>query len=290
MVVLQFLPQVIVSGLTMGSIYALMALGFHLVFATTRVLNFAYGTMVVLGGLFAYSLLTVAKLNVALALIVVLLGAVVVGYCFQRLAARPLASGSMGQQIMGLVVVASIVENTYALIWGKEVLPVPAFSGTQPLLIAGAALQPQVLWVIGVTLAAFALIGTMLHTTLLGRALRATASNPLGAKVVGIRHSRMIAYSYLITTVVAMLAGAVVSPIIFAGGFVAMELTVKGFTASVLGGLTSLTGALIGGLALGLIEASLAMAVSSGYREALVMGLLLVVLLTRPEGLLGKHH
>lgn len=288
--IMQFLPQILVSGLTAGSIYALVALGFHLVYATTRMLNFAYGTMVVLGGLLAYSLLTTAKLGVSVALPAVALGGLAVGYGFHRLAARPLESGNMVQQILGLVVVASVIETTYSLIWGKDVLPVPAFSGTQPISVIGASLQPQVLWVIGVCVAAFVIVRTVLNTTLLGRALRATASNPLGAKVVGIRHTRVTLYSYLISTVLAMLAGAVISPIFLAGGYQAMAITVKGFTASIVGGLSSLVGALVGGLAIGLLEAGLAVAVGSGFREAIMMGLLLLVLLVRPEGLFGKPH
>lgn len=284
------LVQLLVTGLGMGGIYALMALGFHLIYVASRTLNFAYGSTVVLGGLVALALLVGLKLPLGAVFVLVMVLGWLFGLAFNRLVVLPLRDANAGAIIIGLFAAGIVIENGYAVAGGKLAMPFPSFSGETPLMFFGTAINSQNLWIIGISLAiAFGVKG-MLSLTSIGRAMRASANNPFAARLVGISQPSIYAYAFGMATCIAFVAGTIVAPITFAGGFMAMPFNMKGFTGAILGGLTSPMGAVAGGFLFGVLESLVAGLVTSTYSDVLMMGILVGMLLLRPEGLFGTQE
>lgn len=280
--------QITVAGLTTGAIYALMALGFHLVFVTARTLDFAYGAVVVMGGLVAYSLVVELGLSLPLVLVFVTLFGGAVGYGVSTAIIWPLRDRPPAAQVISLLAAGLVVENVAAVIWGKDSLPFPPFTSDAPVFILGAAVNPQSFWVIGLSLLALTASNVFLYGTRLGRVLRATANDPFAARLMGINVKNMYGVAFATSLGLGTLGGTIISPITFAGGYFALPLTVKGFTASILGGIETPFGAVMGGFLLGLIEAYMAGLVTTSYMGAISMAILLLILLLRPEGLFSS--
>lgn len=281
----------LISGIMVGGIYALMALGFHIIYAATKILNFAHGVFVLLGGLLALSLIEKLHLNFFLVLGIILVGGWVFGVLFNRVVIEPIKFAGHGIQIICLLAVSMVLENTAALIWGKEPLPFPPFPGTERLIrIGGVSIQPQGLWII--LLALLGLLGTqlLLKKTMIGKAIRATADNTVAARLMGIDIRFTYSVAFGIALCLGSLAGMIVSPITFAGGYIAIPMTIKGFTASVLGGMAGSTSSILGGFLLGIMESLTAGLISTAYKEAIIMSLLLICLLVRPQGLFSTGH
>jgi len=282
------LLQITVAGLTTGAIYALMALGFHLVFVTARTLDFAYGAVVVMGGLVAYSLVVEWSLPLPLVLILVTLFGGAVGLGVSTAIIWPLRDRHPAAQVISLLAAGLVVENVAAVIWGKDSLPFPPFTSDTPIFILGAAVNPQSFWVIGLSLSALIASNLILYKTRLGRVLRATANDPFAARLMGINVKNMYGVAFATSLGLGTLGGTIISPITFAGGYFALPLTVKGFTASILGGIGTPFGAVMGGFLLGFIEAYMAGLITTSYMGAISMAILLVILLLRPEGLFSS--
>src|SRR5512142_387538 len=254
--------QLVVAGLTMGSVYALVALGYHVILAATRAINFAQGDQVVLGGLVALTLLTALHLP----LWVAILGTIIV---------------SIG--------VSYLLFHGEGVIWGREAKAFPVFSGRENDVVdlLGAKVLVQSFWsfaLLGITLVLFYFF---FNRTIYGKAIKAASTNPLAAQLVGISPNQMKGYSVALASGLAALAGMMIAPFTLAGGAIAPFIGIKGFAGAVVGGLDSPVGVVAGGLIVGLVEAFAAGLLSSGYRDPVVFGLLLVMLLIRPSGLFG---
>lgn len=275
--------QYVASGLVVGGIYALVGLGFVIVFGVTRIVNFAQGEMVAVGALTAASLTARGfALPVACAAAVVA-GALTAGMV-QRVALRPLRHAT---PLAALIVTigASIAVRGLALVgWGTDPYAVPAFTPGPPVQVAGAVIVRQGLWVLAVAGAVFAGLGYFFNRTYAGAALRACAANPRGARLVGMRVERMALGAFVLAGAVGAIAGAVVAPITYATYDMGLLLGLKGFVAAVLGGLTSAPGAIVGGFALGLAESLAAGLVSSAYKDAVAFVVLIVVCLAQVAG------
>jgi branched-chain amino acid transport system permease protein len=179
-----------------------------------------------------------------------------------------------------------VLENTAALIWGKEPLPFPPFPGSEHLIrIRGVTIQPQSLWILFLALLGLFATYIVLKKTMIGKAIRATADNSMAARLMGIDIRFTYSVAFGIALSLGTLAGMIVSPVTFAGGYVAIPMTIKGFTASVLGGMAGSTSSILGGFLLGIMESLTAGLISTAYKEAIIMSLLLVCLLVRPQGL-----
>ena len=281
----QFL-QYIFSGITSGSIYALTALGFTLVFNATQIINFAQGQLVMLGGLVAISMH-----NGGLPLWACFVGAVVivalVAAAFEEMAIRPLLNKGVLAQIIATVGAAFAIETAAMIIWGREKLTLPAFTGEEPIGVAGATIVPQTLWVVGLTLVIVVALQFFYRRSLFGKAVRACAVNPTAARLQGISYRRVVLFSFALSGAISAAAGVMITPVSFMGYSSGALLGLKGFAAATLGGMGNPVGAVVGGFALGILEALGVGLVSAGYKDAIAFVILLLVLFLRPAGLLG---
>jgi branched-chain amino acid transport system permease protein len=282
------LLQSLLSGLTLGAIYALVALGFAIIYNASHVINFAQGEFVMIGGMAAAAFID-SGLPLPLSVLFSVTLATLVGLLLEKLAVEP-ARGAPVVTLIIITIGASILLRGLAtLVWDKRIHPLPAFSGEAPIVIAGATLLPQTLWVLGTTLAAVAGLGWFLNRTLLGKALLAVSHNRLAAQLVGISVRRVLAVSFGLSAALGALAGVLIAPISFTAWDVGVMLGLKGFAAAMLGGIGSGPGAIAGGLALGLIEALGAGYLSSAYKDVFAFIVLLAALVFLPNGLAGRR-
>ena len=281
----QFL-QYVFSGITSGSVYALTALGFTLVFNATQVINFAQGQLVMLGGMSAVSLY-----RAGVPLWGCFLGGVaivsVLAVMFERAAVRPLLHKGILAQVIATVAASFVLETLAMLIWGRDAVGLPPFSGDKPLAVAGATVVPQTLWVVGLTVAIVSALQVFYRSSLFGKAVRACSVDATAARLQGISYSRVVTFSFALTGAISAAAGVMITPISFMSYHSGSLLGLKGFAAATLGGLGSPLGAVLGGYLLGLVEALGVGLVSAGYKDAIAFVILLLVLFLRPAGLLG---
>jgi branched-chain amino acid transport system permease protein len=284
--------QYIAGGLTAGAIYALVALGFSIVYHASHAVNFAQGEFVMIGGMSAVSLVALG-LPLWAAVPLAIVAAVVVGLLVQRLALERAQAGGQADVVTLIIItigVALFLRGLAQLVWDKRIHSLPAFSGSEPLALGGATVLPQSLWVlVGAALAVLAL-GWFFNRTLAGKAMRATAINPLAARLMGISTRSVMRVSFALAAALGALGGVLTAPITFTSYDVGVMLGLKGFAAAMLGGLGSFGGAVIGGLLLGLIEALAAGFVSSAYKDAIAFVVILAVLFFMPGGLVGARH
>jgi branched-chain amino acid transport system permease protein len=285
----EFFLQFLFSGLTRGSIYALVGIGFAIVFNASRVINFAQGEFVMLGGMLtAAALGPRLALPLALAAPLAIVATAAVGLALQRFAVAP-ARGAGVVAVVIITIGASIfLRGAVEVLLGKNDFTVPRFSAAETLTLGGAALQTQTLWVLGGLAAVVAGLKWFFDATRLGKAMLAAAHNPLAAALVGIDVGRMVLLAFGLSAALGALAGALTAPITITRYDVGIALGLKGFAAAILGGLGNPFGAVAGGLALGIAEAMAGGYVSSAYQDAVAFLILLAVLFVRPSGLFGR--
>ncbi len=279
------LLQYLISGLTNGAIYALIALGFVIIYHATTIINFAQGEMVMLGALCAISIYHhYPSLPVAFVGGVVLV--TIVGILFERLALRPVRDPNPLTLIIITVGGAVFLKGVAMILWGKEAYSLPSFSGDTPFHLGGATLLPQNLWVMGLTALVLLALESFFRLTLTGKAMRACAYNPRAARLVGISQSRMVLLSFALAAALGAGAGILIAPLTLGVYDMGTMVGLKGFCAAILGGLGSSFGGVLGGLILGVAESLATGLISSGYRDAVAFFILLLVLFIRPQGLI----
>ncbi len=281
------LMQFAVSGVTAGSIYALVALGFTLVFNATGIINFAQGQFVMLGGLIATTFANTLGWPLALAVVVAIVLTTAIGAAMEALTIRPMRGRSVFTLIMITLGMSIIFEAAALLIWGTDPIFLPSFSGDSPISFFGATLQPQMLWVLGGAIVAMAALQAFYRYTIFGQAMLACSINADGAASVGINRGRMVMVAFSLAAALGALGGVLIAPITSTSYSIGLLMALKGFSAAIIGGMGSSLGAVIGGIGLGLAEAFGTGLISSGYKDAIALGLLIVFLVFRPEGLLG---
>lgn len=281
------LGQIVISGLANGALYAFVGLGFSLISRSTGIINFAQGDFAMLGAVLAGSMVSV-DIPLILAVPISVLVCGLVGGGLHILAIQRAERANMAQLIIMTIGFAILIQGAVTWGWGSDPISVPAFTGSDPINLFGVTILPQQLWLVGTLGLVSILMWLFFHRTVLGLALRAGASNPMGAAFVGINHRRLGAYSFVAGGLLGGLGGAVWAPIAFAQVDIGIALGLKGFTAAALGGFGTTFGPIAGGLIFGLVESLAAGLISSAYTDAISFGLLLVVLLVRPQGLLGK--
>jgi len=281
--------QAFFGGLTAGSIYAMIALGFTLVYRSTTVINFAHGEFVMLGALLAISGVATFKLPLAVSVLLAVALSGVIGVAFERLMVDPVRSQPPFVLILITLGASALFRGVAMVVWGKDALPLPAFTGGQPIEVAGASLLPQVVWIVAGTALTVALLSYFLNRTIWGKALRACAENPHAAGLVGIDVPKMIRLSFLISAAIGGLAGVLITPVTtmdFQAGFL---LAMKGLTGAIIGGLDRVSGVVVGAILLGLIESFSAVFISSLMKDAVAFLILIVVLYLWPQGILGQR-
>jgi len=281
------LAQFVISGLTTGSIYALIALGFCIVHNATGIVNFTQVDFVTLGGLLMYTLLLGLGLPLPLAFVLGVIGVSGVGALLERLAIRPSRSKAVLILIFITIGVSILMRGTFKILWGKSQMAVPSFSGESPLIILRAAVLPQSIWIFAITIVVVAVLHVFFTRTRVGKAMRATSFNPRAAALMGVNVNRMILFSFALSGALGAVAGIIIVPITTLSYDVGVMLGLKGFAAAVMGGYGNSLGAVIGGLLLGVIESVGAGVISSQYKDVIAFAILLLVLFVKPGGLLG---
>jgi branched-chain amino acid transport system permease protein len=275
----------LVSGLTMGAVYALVAVGFFLIASVARTLNFAHGSFVVLGGLISYSVIVSWGGSPWAAAGVLLLLSPLFGVLLNRTIILPLSKRPPGASIIALLTAGFLIDNVAILIWGKDPLPFPSFVPDLSISLGTIFITGDALVVLLGTVIMLIACYLFLERTMLGKAIRAVGDNRLASSLVGINDRRVQDLAVCIAVGLAMIGGFLIAPINYAGGILVIAITVKGFTAMVLGGTRSFWGPVTGGVLLGLMEAGISRYLSSGYREIIIMSFLLLILLLAPQGL-----
>lgn len=280
--------QFVFSGLTSGAIYAMVAIGFGVVHNTMGIVNFTQVDFVSLGGMLLFGALASAKLPLAVALPAAVAGVILTGALVEFMGLRPSRSRNHLVLIFLTIGLSIVLRGAIKKIWGKTSLAVPPLAGETPLTVLGASIMPQAVWILLITALAIILLVLFFGKTTTGLAMRAVASNPTAAAVVGLRVPRVRTLSFALAGALGGLAGALVTPITTLRYDVGVLLGLKGFSAAILGGFGSFPGAIVGGISLGLLESLGAAYVSSAWKDAIAFLVLLFVLFVRPHGLMGR--
>jgi branched-chain amino acid transport system permease protein len=285
---LQDFIQFLFAGLTSGAIYAMVAVGFGVVHNTMGIVNFTQVDFVSLGGMLLYAALRGARLPAYAALPLAVAGVTLVGALVEFLGLRPSRSRNHLVLILLTIGLSVVLRGAMTQLWGKNSLAVPPLTGETPLRVLGATIMPQAVWILLITALAIVLLVLFFRRTAAGLAMRAVASNPTAAAVVGLRVRRVRTLSFALAGALGGLAGVLVTPITTLRYDVGVLLGLKGFAAAILGGFGSFPGAIVGGLCLGLLESLGAAYVSSAWKDTIAFLVLLLVLFIRPSGLAGK--
>jgi len=281
----QFL-QFLFSGITVGATYALAALGFTLIYNASNVINFAQGEFIMLGGMLVFYFLQ-AGLPMPVAILLAIAIPAAVGMLLEKFTIEPARDADVVTLII-ITIGASLAIRGVIQVWlGKGTHSYPAFSGNDPILIGGATLLPQSLWVLGITALVVVALWYFFSRTLAGKAILATSCNPLAAKLVGVNTQWVLLVSFALSAALGAIGGVLLTPITLTSYDVGILLGLKGFVAVVVGGLGSGLGAVIGGLLVGVIEAMAAGYISSAYKDAVPFVLILVILFFLPRGIFG---
>ncbi len=280
--------QYLLSGITKGSIYAVVAIGFNLIYSATGVLNFAQGEFVMLGGMVAVTLAHFVPLPVAIAgaLVIVALA----GCLLEVVFFRKLRRHSVLHLIIITMGLSILIQEAALHIWDEKVRSLPYFTGNEvsSVRFLGAAISPQVLWVLGSMSVTVVLLHIFLKYTLPGRAMRACSSQPEAAMLAGINIPNLRTLAFGLSAGIGALAGCVISPITMTHYEMGAPLAIKGFAAAIVGGLGNPMAAVLGGLLVGVLEAFSVSRLPAAYNDVSAFAVLLLVLFVRPHGLFGR--
>ncbi|MEB0133906.1 branched-chain amino acid ABC transporter permease [Actimicrobium sp. CCC2.4] len=285
--------QLVFSGVALGMIYAVIAFGYQLTFATSGTLNFGQGEALMLGALVGLSLVGNIHggpyLNYWLMIPVVIVFGAMQGVFVEWIGVRPaIKIKSEFGWIMSTIALAIIFKNVAENIWGKDDLPFPTPLPATPFQVLGANVQPmQVVVVLG-ALAMMLAVEVFNRKSIYGKAVVATSNDRDAAGLMGINTSMVITFSYALSSATAALAGVLIAPLTLTGATMGTALGLKAFAVAIIGGLTSGMGVIVGGLILGIAETTTGFYISTGYKEVPGLVLLLLVLAIKPAGLFGK--
>ena len=299
------LLQQIINGLVLGSVYALVALGYTMVYGILELINFAHGEIVMIGAMVALAVvnaLTGSHLPGLLVVLVGLLAAIAVcmllGFTIERVAYRPLRHAPRLAPLITAIGISIVLQQVAVLIWGRQYVAFPALLPVTPINFAGAIVTNVQIFIFLLSGAIMAGLLLLVQKTRLGRAMRATAQNPAVAGLMGVNVNRIISVTFILGSALAAVAGVMVSAYYGLGHYyMGFLLGLKAFTAAVLGGIGNLAGAMLGGLLLGVIESLGAGYIGdltggflgSHYQDVFAFFVLILVLVFRPSGLLGER-
>jgi branched-chain amino acid transport system permease protein len=305
--IIDILLQQIINGLVLGSMYALLALGYTMVYGIINLINFAHGEVLMVGALVSWTTISILQdmapwlpgwAMLIMAVLVACVAAAVLNFAIEKIAYRPLRNAPKLAPLITAIGVSILLQTLAMVIWKPNHKAYPTLLPSEPLALGGAVITPTQVMILGVTAVALAVLMWVVHRTRLGRAMRATAENPSVATLMGVKPDTVISATFIMGAVLAALAG-----VMWASNYGTVQHGMgflpglKAFTAAVFGGIGNLAGAVVGGLLLGLIEA-----IASGYIGELTGGVLgshyadifafvvLILILTlRPSGLLGER-
>jgi len=283
--------QTLVGGIGIGSLYALVALGYSMVFRSMGLVNFAHGSIYMVGtylGIIWFAgIVKTLQMPYAAALIVGILLTALLGVILERIF-RPLAKLDLMFMLLGTIGLGYVLDNLFVIIFGAEGFAVTSPLPNTPIKIAGIRVLPQMLLLIGVSAILMVGLQLFLSKTKVGTAMRASAADYEIARTMGISVNRMNALTLAIGSGLAAAAGILAAPIVYVNPAMGAAVGLKGFAAAILGGLGSIPGAIVGGLVFGVLEAISAGYISSSYTKAIAFIVVLVVLMVKPSGIVGE--
>jgi len=285
--VLNLLPPLLANGVVFGAIYGLNAVGFSIMYNATNIINFTQGEFVMLGGMLTYALYATAGWSLPLAVLGAIAGTTAIGLGVERVAIRPLwrRGAKDWTYIFMLFAVATIIPNVVMLLISRDAQTLPSFSGNRLLKLGSVTIAAQEFWVLGVTAIVAVLLQIFYNHTLTGKAMKAVAVNRRAAAWMGVPVERMVALSFALSATLGAVGGVLFTPLTSTEFGIGVSFTLKGFAAAIIGGLGNITGAIAGGLVLGILEALSTAFVSSLYGDAVTYGILFAILIVRPTGL-----
>ena len=286
----ELILQYVFSGITVGSIYAVTAIGYNIIYNATGIINFSQGEFVMLGGMISYSLCQIMPLFPAIAIAIAITA--FVGGRIEFVFIRRLKNPGVLQMIIVTIGLSILIREAALHVWDEQIRALPFFTGNEisSLNIFGARVSPQVLWVLGVT--ALIVLGLFLffQYTLTGKAMRACSANRRAAALCGINTRRLITLSFVLSAAIGAAAGSVVSPLTQTHYGMGSELAIKGFAVAILGGLGNSMAALLAGLLLGVLESFSISIFPMAYKDAIAVFILIIVLVVKPSGLFGSRE
>jgi branched-chain amino acid transport system permease protein len=281
--------QLVVTGLALGSMYGLVALGYHITWATSRTMNFSQGQTVMAGAVVAYGFFVGLGWPLLLACIATLLCLAVFGAAIERLAVRPFFRAASPAWLLSTIACGIITENVAMLFFGKDARAFPSPLTQRPILVGGAGFYPQELLIPVVGFLLMGGVQLFYHRTAYGKQLKAVAWNPEAAGLMGIHIPRAVMSAYVLSALLAGVAGILLAPILNVAATMGTIIGLKAFAVAIIGGLTSAPGIVVAGLGYGLVESLVAGYISTGAREIVGFALVILVLIVRPWGLLGSR-
>lgn len=288
---MELLVQQLVNGLAVGSIYALIALGYTMVYGTIKLINFAHGDVYMMGAFIGYFAVMVLKMNVFLALLVAMVVCAVLGVVIERVAYKPLRNSTRVAALITAIGVSYLLENAMSYFFGAESRPFPSDFGTETFTLFGdVSVNGKQILIFGVTVVLMALLQFIVRYTKMGKAMRAVAVDEQAAQLMGIDVDGVISFTFALGSALAGIAGVLVG-VYYNTISTTMGITVglKAFVAAVLGGIGSIPGAMVGGYLIGLLETMVSFFGYSPYRDGVVYFLLFIILIVLPAGLFGKN-
>ena len=287
---IEILSQYLVAGITYGTIYAIVAVGFNIIYNATGIINFAQGEFVMLGGMIAVTLHHLMPLPAAILSAVLITMAI--GGFIEMAFIRWLRGPSVLRLIIITIGISILIREGALHIWGESVRALPYFTGTSvtSINLGGVYVSPQVLWVVGISAITVAFLTVFFNYTLLGRQMRACAANRDAARLCGIDARNMVTLSFMLSAAIGALGGCVISPITYVQYDSGTPLAIKGFTVAILGGLGNSTAAVGAGMILGILESFSIWVLPAAYKDVISISILLVILFVRPSGIFGSSE
>jgi branched-chain amino acid transport system permease protein len=282
--------QYIVAGITYGTIYAVVAIGFNIIYNATGIINFAQGEFVMLGGMTAVSLHHFLPLPSAILAAVLI--TTIVGALIEVLFIRWLHKPSVLRMIIITIGLSILIREIALHIWGEGVKALPYFTGTSvsSIKLGGVFISPQVVWVVGISAVMVALLNFFFNYTIAGRQMRACSANREAARLCGINAKNMVTLSFALSAAIGALGGCIVSPITYVQYDSGTPLAIKGFTVAILGGLGNSFAAVAAGLLLGILESFSIWVMPAAYKDVIAISILLIILFVKPSGLFGSRE
>jgi branched-chain amino acid transport system permease protein len=279
--------QFLITGLTIGSIYALLAIGFLTIYNTTGILNFAQGEFVMIGALTTISLISFGLPKFAAIILAIIITALI-GLLIEKAVIRPAKNTSIVTLIVITIGLSIMLKGLGLIIWGTYPKTLTPIINIPPISIMGAVINPQSLFIFAVLILLLLALYFFFDKTFIGSALKASERNPRAASLMGINTATMSAIAFTLAAALGAISGIIITPLTDATYEMGFLIGIKGFVAMVIGGMNSVSGVVMGGLLLGVIEAFSAGLFSSTFSDAITFGFLLLVLFFRPIGLFAR--
>jgi branched-chain amino acid transport system permease protein len=280
--------QLLISGLATGAIYALIAVGFTLLWQTSQTINFAQGEFVMLPAFFILASMNAGAPFWLAALIGIALSIVVLGLMFKLIIVDPMLKYGVLPLVISTIALSIFLKESAKDFYSSQAQPFPALVPATDVHVFDAVVSTQSLAVLAVAIVTVAALHLLLHSTRFGRSMQATAQNPTLARILGIPVQRMVLYTFLINGMLVAIASILISPIYLAKFTNGETLGLAAFLAAIIGGFNQVRGAILGGVILGVLDNLSAAYISSQYRGAFPLLILIAIILWRPQGLLGR--